>query len=79
MHLILTGATGLVGTACLRQMLNNNAITRVSILTRRAVLMIEGHSKVNVIFHKDFNQYPAEIMEKLSVWAQEVSATDSKK
>ena len=84
MHLILTGATGLVGTACLHEMLTNNAITRVSILSRRDVPMAEGHSKVNVIIHKDYTQYPPEMLEKLKgakgcVWAQGVSANDVSK
>lgn len=48
-------------------MLNNNVITRVSIVTQRAVLMIEEHLKINVIFHKNFDQYWTEIMKKLSV------------
>ena len=81
MHLILTGATGLVGTACLHQMLSNNAVTRVSILSRRPVAMAEGHSKVDVIIHKDYTRYPPEVLEKLKgakgcVWAQGVSAND---
>lgn len=84
MHLILTGATGLVGTACLQQMLTNNAVTRVSILSRRAVPMAEGHAKANVIIHKDFNQYPPELMTRLEgatgcVWALGVSANDVSK
>jgi len=84
MHLILTGATGLVGTACLHQMLTNNAITHVSILSQRAVPMAEGNSKANVIIHNDFNQYPAEVMKKLEgatgcVWALGVSANDVSK
>ncbi len=65
-------------------MLTNNAITHVSILSRRAVPMAEGHSKANVIIHKDFNQYPAEVMKKLEsatgcVWALGVSANDVSK
>ena len=84
MHLILTGATGLVGTACLHQMLINNAVTKVSVLSRRPVPMADGHSKMNVIIHKDYNNYPPEVMEKLKgatgcVWAQGVSATEVSK
>ena len=84
MHLILTGATGLVGSACLHQMLSNNAITTISILSRRPVPMAEGHPKANVILHADFNKYPAETMEKMKgasgcVWALGVSVVDVSK
>ncbi len=81
MHLILTGATGLVGSACLQHMLTTQAVTTVSILSRRPVPQAEGHEKVHVIIHKDFNNYPPEVLEKLRgaegcVWALGVSQTD---
>lgn len=84
MHLILTGATGLVGSACLHNMLTNSAITAVSILSRRPVPMAEGHPKVKVIINTDFKQYPAETLEQLKgatgcVWALGVSANDVSK
>lgn len=81
MHLILTGATGLVGSAVLFEMISRESITRISVLSRRQVVMAEGHDKVNVIIHKDFKQYPSELLEQLKgaegvVWAQGVSAND---
>ena len=84
MHLILTGATGLVGSACLHQMLTNDAITTVSILSRRPVPMAEGHSKVKVVLHTDFQQYPDDVLEQLKgatgcVWALGVSSVDVSK
>ena len=84
MHLILTGATGLVGSACLHQMLTNDTITTVSILSRRPVPMAEGHSKVRVLHHTDFKQYPTEVLEQLKgatgcVWALGVSSNDVSK
>lgn len=84
MHLILTGATGLVGSACLHQMLVNESVTRVSILSRRPVPMAEGHAKVNVILHTDFKQYPDEVLERVKgatgcVWALGVSSNDVSK
>ena len=84
MHLILTGATGLVGSACLHQMLINDVVTTISVLSRRSVPMAEGHPKVNVIIHTDFNQYPSQVLEQLKgatgcVWAQGVSANDVSK
>ncbi|CAK7201140.1 hypothetical protein SEUCBS139899_003842 [Sporothrix eucalyptigena] len=68
MHIILTGATGLVGGAVLDAMLGIPEITRISILTRRPVPMLEDRIKANdpiasnkervrVILHKDFNKY----------------------
>jgi uncharacterized protein YbjT (DUF2867 family) len=83
MHLILTGATGLVGTAALQHMLALPAVTKVSILSRRPVPMAEGHSKAAVIIHNDFNSYPPALLEQLKgaegcVWAQGTSITNVK-
>jgi uncharacterized protein YbjT (DUF2867 family) len=79
-HLILTGATGLVGTAVLHHMINESRITTVSVLSRRPVPQAEGHEKVKVIIHKEYNTYPSELLEQLKgaegvVWAQGISTT----
>ena len=84
MHLILSGATGLVGSACLHQILTNDSVTTISILSRRPVPMAEGHSKVKVLLHTDFTQYPDEVLEQLKgatgcVWALGVSSNDVSK
>ena len=84
MHLLLTGATGLVGSGVLHQMLTNQAVTKVSILSRRPVPQAEGHDKVNVILHKDFKDYPGEVLDQLKgaagcVWALGVSSADVSK
>jgi uncharacterized protein YbjT (DUF2867 family) len=81
MHLILTGATGLIGASVLHNMLAQESITRISILSRRPVAMAEGHSKARVIIHKDYTNYPASLLEELKgaqgcVWAQGVSQND---
>jgi uncharacterized protein YbjT (DUF2867 family) len=81
MHLILTGATGLVGSAVLQHMLNTASVTTISIISRRPVPQAEGHPQAKVILHKDFNSYPPELLEKLKgaegcVWALGVSAND---
>ncbi len=78
MHLILTGATGLVGSGCLHAMLAAEAVTAVTVLSRRPVPMAEGHEKVHVIIHDNFRNYPPELLEKLKgaegcVWALGVS------
>ena len=80
MHLILTGATGLVGSAALQAMLTSKAVTSVTILSRRPVPQAEGHEKVNVILHKDFSNYPPDLLDKLKgaegcVWALGISQT----
>ena len=74
MHLILTGATGMVGSAVLDNMIANKAVTRVSILSRRPVAMADGHEKVKVIIHEDFEKYDLSLLEDLKdangcVWA----------
>lgn len=78
MHLILTGATGLVGSGVLHYMLTSPAVTKVSILSRRPVPLAEGHAKASVIIHKDYENYPSELMQQLKdvdgcVWAQGIS------
>lgn len=80
MHLVLTGATGLVGSGVLHYMITAPSITKVSVLSRRPVAQAEGHEKVKVIIHKDFTTYPSEVMDQLKdvdgvVWAQGISQT----
>jgi uncharacterized protein YbjT (DUF2867 family) len=82
MYLILTGATGLVGSAVLDAMLRTSEITRISIFARRPVPMAE-HAKdqrVSVIIHTDFGVYGPDILKQLQganglVWALGVSQT----
>ncbi|MCJ1280911.1 hypothetical protein MMC26_000228 [Xylographa opegraphella] len=81
MHLILTGATGLVGSACLQQMLMEKRVTKISILSRRPVPMASGHAKVQVIPHKDFSAYEPDVLAKLEgaegcVWALGTSSNN---
>ncbi|KAI0164739.1 hypothetical protein GGR57DRAFT_450431 [Xylariaceae sp. FL1272] len=81
-HIILTGATGLVGSCVLQQMLANDGISRISILSRRPVKMAEGHEdKAKVIIHKDFKNYDEALLDQLKdasgcVWALGVSQND---
>ena len=74
MHLILTGATGLVDTSVLDNMLAQESISRIAILSRRPVKMADGHAKAKVIIHTDFNNYDQVLLEDLKdaqgcVWA----------
>ncbi|EPE35338.1 NAD(P)-binding Rossmann-fold containing protein [Glarea lozoyensis ATCC 20868] len=80
MHLVLTGATGLVGSGVLQHMINASSVSQVSILSRRPVPQADGCAKCNVIIHKDFTNYSNELMAQLKdvdgvVWAQGISQT----
>lgn len=84
MHLILTGATGLVGASVLHNMLAQESISRISILSRRPVKMAEGHVKAKVIIHTDFKVYDKALLDELKdaqgcVWALGVSQNDVSK
>lgn len=80
MHLILTGATGLVGSGVLQTMLTMESVTKISILSRRPVPMVEGYEdKAKVYIHTDYSTYPPSLLEELKdahgcVWAQGNSA-----
>lgn len=79
MHLVLTGATGLIGSAVLQTMLTTPSVSQITILSRRPVAQAEGHSKARVIIHQDYTTYDAQVMEALKdadgvVWAQGISA-----
>ena len=79
MHLILTGATGLVGSGVLQYVLSvPDKVTKLSVLSRKPVPLAEGHAQVTVIQHDDFSSYPADLLEKLKgaegcIWALGVS------
>jgi NAD dependent epimerase/dehydratase family enzyme len=85
MHLILTGATGLVGSAALIRilpLLQSGDVSHLSILSRRPnIPVVENNTKVTVIEHRDFLSYTPEVLEKLKgaegcIWALGVSQTD---
>ncbi|OAA61765.1 nucleoside-diphosphate-sugar epimerase [Niveomyces insectorum RCEF 264] len=77
MHLILTGATGLVGSGVLDAMLAMPEITRISILSRRPVPQLEARvqardplvvadpARVQVLQHTDFATYSDAVLESL--------------
>lgn len=82
MHLILTGATGLVGSAVLDSMIKMKDVTKISVLSRRPIQMAEDvkDPRVNVIIQKDFEKYDADLLSKVSgangcVWALGISQT----
>jgi dTDP-4-dehydrorhamnose reductase len=53
--IIITGATGMVGSEVLRQALADNAITIIFAVVRRALTL--QHPKLTVIIHKNFLDY----------------------
>ncbi|OLN87587.1 Protein fmp52, mitochondrial [Colletotrichum chlorophyti] len=80
MHLILTGATGLVGSSVLDAMIKMKDVTKISILSRRAIPMAEDAKdpRINVIIHKDFAKYDSDVLSKVHgangvVWALGIS------
>ncbi|ROW17440.1 hypothetical protein VPNG_00940 [Cytospora leucostoma] len=82
MHLILTGATGLVGSSVLDAMIKMKDISKISILSRRPVPMAEDAKdpRISVIIHKDYEKYDSELLGKLKgakgcVWALGISQT----
>lgn len=76
-HLILTGATGLVGSAALAHILSLPAgkITKLSILSRRPVPMADGKPNVEILIQNDFSKIEPGVLAKLKgadgcIWAQ---------
>ncbi|KAE8375278.1 hypothetical protein BDV26DRAFT_268206 [Aspergillus bertholletiae] len=86
MRLILTGATGLVGSAALNHILSlpPGEVSRLYILSRKPVPIAEDRPDVTVIEHKNFNEYSPELLEKLKgadgcIWALGISQTQVSK
>lgn len=84
MHLLLTGATGLVGSAVLHRMLALPSVTQITILSRRPVPQAEGHAKATVVIHQDFEVYGQDVLRRLKgaegvVWALGISQNDVSK
>ena len=90
MHLILTGATGLVGSAALSHLLSLPAstLTKLSILSRSPIPMLtdppSNHPNVTVITHSDFSTYPPSLLQQLKgadgvIWALGISQTEVSK
>jgi uncharacterized protein YbjT (DUF2867 family) len=86
MHIILTGATGTVGSAVLKHLLTSPTVSRLSILSRRNFDLPTAENfdlkKANIIIHEDFLSYPDELLKgalagaEACIWAQGVSQND---
>ena len=86
MHLILTGATGVVGSSVLQHCLASSSITKLSILSRRdfdiaafaGPAFVPHVGKARVIVHTDYTSYPQDLLDQLQgakgvIWAQGIS------
>jgi malate/lactate dehydrogenase len=89
MHIILTGATGTVGSAVLTSLLSSPTVSQLSILSRRQFDLPTGDNldlkKAKIIVHKDYVSYPDELLKGAldgaqgCVWAQGISQTEVNK
>lgn len=90
MHIILTGATGVVGSAILHHILNDSAsahITKLTLLSRNPSIPLLTIKKppstlqINVVPHQDFLTYSPILLTSLSsadalIWALGISQTE---
>lgn len=66
MKIILTGSTGFIGAEILKQCIAHNYIDHIYILTRRPVdAAYARHKKVTQILHEDFENFPADLLDRL--------------
>ncbi|KAH8667668.1 hypothetical protein BGZ60DRAFT_528956 [Tricladium varicosporioides] len=76
MKVILTGATGQIGSEVLTQLISHPSITRIIVLQRRELPpSAPSSTKINVVIHKDFLSYSPEILKEFEgaeacIWAQ---------
>ncbi len=67
MKVIVTGATGLVGGALVRECIADSRITHALVLTRKPLSpQLADSSKITVIQHDYFSSYPPELLEQLA-------------
>lgn len=76
MHLIVTGATGHVGSGVLDAMIKSREVSRISILSRKPLQAAEETKdpRINFIIHEDFLNYDDALLDQLKgadgvVWA----------
>lgn len=90
MKVILTGATGFIGTEILDQAISHNYIEKIYVLTRKSLdakyFKKAGKGKVVELLHDNFLEYPEDLLRRLRdegveacIWALGSRAPDSKK
>ncbi|KAK5994283.1 hypothetical protein PT974_04755 [Cladobotryum mycophilum] len=66
MKVIITGATGLVGSSLLHDCISNSEITHIFALTRKPLSQeLAASQKLTVIIHDEFLDYPPELLKQL--------------
>jgi nucleoside-diphosphate-sugar epimerase len=63
MKIVLTGATGFVGSHALARLLDNEAVTGVTALTRRPIE--SAHPKLSNVVLEDFTRYDERLVAEL--------------
>ncbi|KAI1740985.1 hypothetical protein F4680DRAFT_77433 [Xylaria scruposa] len=67
MDVIITGATGFIGSAVVRQAIETDLVNHAFILTRSPLPDdVSRHCKITVIKHNDFCDYPPALLERLA-------------
>jgi nucleoside-diphosphate-sugar epimerase len=79
MKIILTGATGFVGSEVLRELIACESVTAITCLSRSEVRL--QSPKVTTVLHEDFANYNGALLERLSdhracIWAMGGKASD---
>ncbi|KAL1965845.1 hypothetical protein VTN77DRAFT_5166 [Rasamsonia byssochlamydoides] len=76
MKVIVTGATGFIGSHIVAACVASPDISSVIVLTRRSLdnATVKNSTKVTEIIHEDFSQYPSDLLERLKgagacIWA----------
>ncbi|VUC21568.1 unnamed protein product [Clonostachys rosea] len=75
MKIIITGSTGLVGSAVIRVAIANTSITHAFVLSRKDLPKeISDNPKITVITHTDFSTYSEDLLKQLAgceacIWA----------
>lgn len=74
MHILLFGATGLVGAASLDMLINDSDVDKVTIISRKPVKQAEGHAKIEVLIQPDMSVFSEETLAKIKgahgcIWA----------